>query len=216
MLIGFEQNVSLANLFIQAMNNRYPNILEQDVLKGLLDGAYSYIDILKNKTSNNITQRIDGLAREARISGDKIPQDEINKILKDELDKARSGLETIIASEGTKTRNLGMAMDITRAAASTGDKDPIVGFAVIRDGSTCPICVKLCVMPDNVTPRLYRMSELNAGYYKRGDTVPSILGQHPHCRCTLFMVPSDWGFDKWGKITYIGIGHDELAKQRTA
>jgi hypothetical protein len=71
-------------------------------------------------------------------------------------------------------------------------------------------------MPDKVTPRLFKLSELSAGYYKRGDTVPSILGQHPHCRCTIFYVPKDYGFDKKGHITFIGSGHNELDKQREA
>lgn len=214
MLVGFESTINLANLFVEAMGNKYLNHIEQDVLKGILGGTYSYIDILKNKTSNNIIEQIEGLAREARISSEKISQETLDKVVNDELEKARSGLETIAASEGTKTRNLGMAMDITRAAASVGDKDPIVGFAVIRDNSTCESCVRVCLMPDGITPRLFRMSELSAGYFKRGDTTPSILGQHPNCRCTLFMVPSDWGFDIKGHMGFIGFGHDELGKQR--
>jgi hypothetical protein len=214
MLIGFEQNDSLANLFIQAMGNKYLNHIEQDILKGIVGGAYSYIDILKNKTSNNIIQQIEGLARESRISGEKIAQEELNSVVQKELEKARSGLETIAASETTKARNLGMALDITRAAASDGIKDPIVGFAVIKDNSTCKECIRVCLMPDGVTPRLYRLSELSAGYFKRGDSVPSVLGMHPHCRCTIFNVPSDWGFDSKGHIRFIGIGHNELEKQR--
>jgi hypothetical protein len=214
MLIGFETPVNLANLFLETMGNRYLNNTEQDVLKSILSGAYSYIDILKNKTSNNIVQQIEGLAREARLTNEKLSQQALDKVVSDELEKARSGLETIAASESTKARNLGMATDIIKAAASTGDKDPIVGFAVIRDGSTCESCIRVCLMPDRVTPRLFRMSELSAGYFKRGDSIPSILGQHPHCRCTLFMVPSDWGFDAKGHITFVGIGHNELEKQR--
>jgi hypothetical protein len=213
-LIGFEQNANLANLFVQAMNNKYLNHIEQDVLKGILGGAYSYIDILKNKTSNNIIQQIEGLAREARASGDKIAKEELDSIVNKELDKARSGLETIAASESTKARNLGMTMDITRASAADGIKDPIVGFSVIRDDSTCESCIKACLMPDKITPRLFYLSELSAGYFKRGDSVPSILGQHPHCRCTIFNVPTDWGFDSKGHIGFIGIGHNELERQR--
>lgn len=216
MLIGFEQGANLANLFVQTMNNRWLNGIENDVLKGIISGAASFIDILKNKTSNNIIQRIDGIARESRVLNEKISESEINKIIEEELGKAKSGLETIAASESTKARNLGMTLDITRAAASEGDKDPIVGFSVIRDASTCESCVGVCLMPDKVTPKLYKLSELSAGYFKRGDRVPSILGQHPHCRCTIFYVPSDLGFSKEGHLTFIGIGHNELEKQRAA
>lgn len=214
MLIGFEESLGLANLFVQAMNNKWLNHIEQEVLKSVIDGTHNYIEILKNKTSNNIVQKVEGLARESRVSGEKIADSEINKIIQEELSKARSGLETIAMSEGTKARNLGMTMDISRAASADGEKDPIVGFAVIRDDSTCPICIKLNLMPDGVTPRLYKLSELSAGYYKRGETVPSILGQHPRCRCAIFYVPTDWGFNEKGHLTFIKIDHDELEKQR--
>jgi very-short-patch-repair endonuclease len=180
-LIGFEPTTGLAHIFIQAMNNKWLNHVEDDVLKGLLSGALSYIDILKNKTSNNILEKVEALAREAQISKEKISETEINKIIEEELGKARSGLETIIASESTKGRNLGMAMDITRSAAAVGEKDPVVFFNVIRDQSTCESCVKVNLMEDGVTPRLFYMSELSAGYFKRGDKFPSLLGQHPHC-----------------------------------
>jgi len=213
-LLGFEAGLGLAALFVQSMNNRWLNNIEQDVLKGLVDGSLSYIEVLKNKTSNDIIQKVDGLAREARISGEKIPESELNKAVQEELSKATSHLEMILSSESTKSRNLGMAMDITRAAAIDGERDPIVGFAVIRDDSTCEVCIKLNLMPDGVTPRLYRMSELSAGYYKRGDTKPSLLGNHPRCRCTPFNVPSDWGFTKDGHITFVSAGHDALEEQR--
>lgn len=144
----------------------------------------------------------------------KIAQEALTGIITKELEKARSGLETIAASESTKARNLGSIMDISRSAAIDGIKDPVVGFAVIKDGSTCESCIRVCLMPDKITPKLYYLSELSAGYFKRGDTVPSILGQHPHCRCLPFNVPSDWGFTNKGHITFVGVGHNELEEQR--
>lgn len=215
MLIGFEQSSSIANLFIQAMNNRWLNNIENDVLKGVLTGAANYIDILKNKTSNNIIQKLEGLAREARVSNEKIAESELNKIIEEELTKAKSDLETIALSESTKARNLGMVMDISRAAAVEGDTDPVIAFAGINDGATCKECIRLFLMPDGITPRLWKMSECSAGYFKRGDAFPSILGLHPRCRHTPFMVPSDWGFDKSGHLTFKNIGYDALEKQRS-
>ena len=120
-LIGFESVVGLSYLFLQAMNNRYLNNIEQDVLKGLLTGAYSYINVLKEKTSNDIVQKIEGIARESRISGEKIPQEELNVVIQEELDKAKSKMETILAAESTKTRNLGSVMKITKQSAQQND-----------------------------------------------------------------------------------------------
>ena len=148
---------------------------------------------LKIKTSNNIIQRLEGVAREARIGNDKIEQNQIDIIIKEELDKAQSALYTIAMSESTKARNLGMTMDISRAAAADDEKDPTVGFAVIRDNTTCPICIKLCLMSDGVTPKLFKLSELSAGYYVRGEQFPSILGQHPHCFTGSQRIATDLG-----------------------
>jgi hypothetical protein len=137
-------------------------------------------------------------------------------VLQEELGKARSGLERIAASEATKTRNLGSLMDITRKAAEIGDKDPTVCFLVIKDAVTCKECLKIHLMPDQTTPRLFKLSELSGGYHKRGEDFPSILLLHPHCRCTMVMVPPGYGFDSKGHLTFISSDHNELEKQRAA
>jgi len=212
-LIGFAEGVTLATLFIQAMNNRYLNHTENDVIKGILGGAFGYIESLKAKTTTAISERLDGLAREARIANQPIPEEALNQVVQEELGKAKSGMERIAASEATKTRNLGALMDISRKAAETGDKDPTVAFIVIRDNVTCKECVKVHLTPSG-QPRLFKLSELSGGYHVRGEDFPSILLLHPHCRCTMIYVPQGYGFNKSGHITYINADHDELAKQR--
>ena len=46
-LLGFLEGATLATLFVQAMNNRYLNNTENDVLKGILGGAFGYIETLR-------------------------------------------------------------------------------------------------------------------------------------------------------------------------
>jgi hypothetical protein len=213
-LLGFLEGATLATLFIQAMNNKYLNNTEGDVLKGILGGAFGYIETLKGKTTSAISERIDGLAREARISKESIPEAKLNEIIQEELGKAKSGLETIAMSEATKARNLGALMDITRKTALSGNADPIIGFVGPNDDKTCENCRRLFFMPDGVTPRLWFLSECNGGYFKRGDSKPSILGLHPRCRHTPFNVPPDWGFDKSGHLTFVGLGYNALEEQR--
>ncbi len=213
-LLGFLEGATLATLFVQAMNNRYLNNVENDVLKGILGGAFGYIETLKGKTTSAISERIDGLAREARIAKEPIPEEKLNEVIQEELGKARSGMERIAASEATKTRNLGALMDISKKAAEVGDKDPTVCFLVIKDNVTCKECLKIHLMPDGVTPRLWKLSELSGGYHVRGENFPSILLLHPHCRCTMIMVPQGYGFDASGHLTFIGLDHFELEKQR--
>ena len=70
------------------------------------------------------------------------------------------------------------------------------------------------MLPDGVTPRVWKLSEVGAGYHKKGDLNPKIAGLHPHCRCCLTSLLNGFGFNSSGMVTYIGKGHDEFAKQR--
>jgi len=214
LIISYARNFGLPHLFIQAMANRTPNAIEADVLKSLLASSHGYIESLKNKTRSNVTERIDGLAREARLQKRKLAVEEVQAVLDDELGKAKSHLQAIVESESTKLRNLGTAMDITRVAADLGDSDPTVFFVVVRDGATCKECVRLHLSEDGVTPRLWKFSELKQGYHKRGEENPSAFGLHPHCRCTLTYLSRGFGFNESGKLQYQAEAHDEYSHQR--
>jgi len=213
LLIGHAQNLGLPHLFVQAMQNRVPNPIEQDALKGLLDSAHGYIEALKNRTKSNITEKVDGMVKEANLRKGRINQEEIQNVINDELDKAQKHLRTIVESEGTKFRNIGSMMDISRVASSIGDQDPYVFFVVVKDNKTCKECIKLHIMPDGVTPKIYKFSELKQGYHKRGEDQPSAFGLHPHCRCTLTYLTKGFGFNKKGLIVYKGENHDAYKEQ---
>lgn len=211
-LFNIKPNASLGNLFLEAMNNRTPNIFEQDALKSLLDSAFGYVDSLKSKTKSNVVEKVDGLVKEAKAKGSRVSQSEINQAIGDELRKAKSQMKAIAESESTKIRNVGHMMDITKVAASQGDEDPTVFFVVVRDGSTCKECVRLHLNPEG-TPRVWKFSELKQGYHKRDENFPSAFGLHPHCRCTLTYLSKGWGFKK-GHVSYFGPGYNEHEKQR--
>ena len=214
LIISSEPNFGLSHLFIQAMENKVPNHIEKDVLKSLLESSNGYIESLKSKTMSNVTERIDGLAREAQIQKRKITEEEIEEVLEEELGKARTHMATIIESESSKLRNLGTMMNISRIAATIDDDDPTVFFLVIKDQETCKECKRLHLMPDEVTPRLYKFSELRQGYHKRGDDAPSAFGLHPHCRCPLSYLVKGYGFDEKGKIKFTALGFDAYSIQK--
>jgi len=108
---------------------------------------------------------------------------------------------------------MGHLMDITRVAESLNDNDPTVFFIMTKDARTCKECIRLHLMDDGVTPRLWKFSQLKQGYHKRGENNPSAFGLHPHCRCTIAYYSKGTGFDKDGKDIYVGPGHDEYLKQ---
>lgn len=214
LIISSEPNLGLAHLFIQAMKNKAPNAIEQDVLKSLLKTSYGHIESLKNKAKTNIADRLDGLARQARLQKRKLDKEEIQAILDEELSRAKSSLAAIAEYESTKFRNLGTMMDITSVAATVGDEDPTVMFVVIKDNVTCKECIRLHLMPDQVTPRLWKLSQLRQGYHKRGMDAPSAFGLHPYCRCTLVYVNRGYGFDKKGKLEYKSDNYNAYLSQK--
>jgi hypothetical protein len=213
MTFSTEPHLGLSHLFVQAMENRVPNSIEQDMLRGLLATADGYIEAAKNQTRSNLIDRIDGLTKEALIRGEKASAVDIQAAIAEEMGKARAKMLTIAESEATKLRNLGTLMSITRMASSVGDSDPTVFFVVVRDNVTCKECLRLHLMPDGATPRLYKFSELKQGYHKRGENYPSAFGLHPHCRCTLTYLTKGFGFEG-GKLSYQSEGYDLYAKQR--
>jgi hypothetical protein len=213
LLISSTPNFGLANLFVQAMSNKTPNAIEQDALKSLLESSFGYIESLKSKTRSNVTERVDGLVKEAKARDQKVSENQVQQVIDEELAKARAHLKAIVESESTKLRNVGSAMDISRVAASSGDDDPTVFFVVVKDSRTCEECKRLHLNPDG-TPKVWRFSELKQGYHKRGEDSPSAFGLHPHCRCTLTYLSKGFGFDKKGKVTFKSTSHDEFSSQR--
>lgn len=211
-----DKHVGLANLFVQAMNNKQPNILEEDVLKGLLDSSHGYIEALKNTTRSNIVEQVDGLIKEAKANGRTVNEDEVKEVLMKEFKKAKSAIKMTAESSGTKIRNVGSVMDIARVASERGINDPNVFFSVIRDRNTCQWCIKNHLREDG-TPRVFKLSEIRHGFLsteekKAGEV--SVCGAHPECRCTISYLSPGFGF-KWGKLEYISQYHDEYSKQRS-
>lgn len=215
MTFSTSPNVGLSHLFVQAMENRVPNSIEQDMLRGLLDTADGYIQSVKSQSKSNLIDRIDGITKEASIKGQRADPSQIQAAITEEMNKARNRLQTIVESESTKLRNLGTLMSITRMAASIGDSDPTVFFVVVRDNVTCKECLRLHMMPDGTTPRLWKFSELKQGYHKRGENNPSAFGLHPHCRCTLNYLTRGFSFNEKGKLSYQSEGFDLYSQQRT-
>lgn len=212
--ISSQTNMGLPHLFVQAMKNKNLNDIEKDVLKGLLENAYGYIDGLKSRTRSNITDAVDGAIKQAKLRNVKLYPEQIRQIVNEEMQKARSHMKTIAESESTKTKNFGTAMDITRVAADLGDADPTVMFVIVRDGKTCNDCLRLHMMPDGITPRLWKLSQLKQTYGKRGDDAPSLVNRHPHCRCQITYLTKGFGFNDKGRVSYVSENYDAYAAQQ--
>ena len=210
---GSSAKMSLAHIFIQAMNNKEPNHFERDVLRSILNSSYGYIEGLKHRTSSNVTEAIDAIVKEAKIKGSYVSPTQVAEAISAEMNKAKSHMKVIAEAETTKTRNAGHLMEISEKAGNQGIEDPTVFFVVVRDNLLCSECKRLHMMPDGITPRVWKMSELKMGYHKRGEENPSASGEHPFCRCSLSQLSPGWGF-KNGFVSFISQDHDEYKNQR--
>lgn len=80
----------------------------------------------------------------------------------------------------------------------------------------CKVCRALYLHSDEITPKVYKLSEVAAqpidtkGGKKQ---IPSIAPTHPNCRCLTSHLLPGWGF-KDGKLHYFGEGYDEWEEQR--
>lgn len=73
----------------------------------------------------------------------------------------------------------------------------------------CKHCKKAYLMEDEVTPRVFRLSDLkaNGSNYglKTADWVPTLGSLHPNCRCSLSEIPQGFGFkENSSTLTYKG------------
>lgn len=97
------------------------------------------------------------------------------------------------------------------------DRDPRV-FKRPR-ANACVFCVLLYLKPDKVTPRVFKLSELLANGTNVGRRAkrPILTGKsrtewkavigamHPFCGCQLQVLPAGMGFDKVGRMVYVGL-----------
>ena len=210
---GSSPKMSLAHIFLQAMNNKEPNHFERDVLRSILNSSYGYIEGLKNKTSSSVVEAVDAIVKEAKIKNDHVTSAQVAEAISTEMEKAKGHMKLIAEAETTKTRNMGHTMEIASKAKEQGVEDPTVFFIVVRDGLLCNECLRLHMLPDGITPKVYKMGDLSMGYHKRGDNRPSACGEHPFCRCSISQLSPGWGF-KNGFVSFIDLEHDEYKKQR--
>ena len=96
--------------------------------------------------------------------------------------------------------------------AKEGEKigldDIIVYKRTAGDSNVCPYCRAAYIMPDGMTPRVYRLSDLMAAGTNVGRKAKAwqatIDTMHPQCRCTFHTLPPGWGFTEAGEPEFGG------------
>lgn len=207
--IRYERSLSLPGMYEAALKESggLPNL---ETLTTVVDGSKDYLDALKLKAVNTIVKDVEKHLGEH----DSPTPVTINRVLKESWEGVTASVKRVVDTETQTAKGLGSLEGIVRANASIGIEDPYIVWVVSKDRYLCEECIRLHLLEDGVTPKIWLFSEVSRGYHNKGEDVPSILGLHPHCRCTASTILTDWGFDEKGKLTYIGKGHDEYNKQR--
>jgi len=207
--------LSLTGLFNSASREE-KNIPNDNSLKSLIKVTEGYINSQKELTKAKVIQSIDAALKDAQNKdiGPSGVQDLILSNLVKVFDKASSDMRRIIDTEANGIKNMGLLDGILKVNAAYGIEDPIVYFSCVWDDLTCKECLRLHFHNGGPDFRLWKLSELKAGYAKRGDSEPSSLGQHPGCRSSLASLLPGMGFNGAGIVVYVGSGHSEINKQR--
>lgn len=211
--IGHRPEFSLPGLYRQAAIEEGTRASEPH-LNAFVRVAESYLDAERERTKAKVVKAVQDWLATSKVKTD------VQTVLGGELagifTDTMKNVERIVDTESTTARNMGTLEGISKVAAAANVDDPNVYFIVVRDAEfwKCGECPRLHLMPDKITPRVWKLSEISNGYHKRGDETPSIGGLHPHCRCTLSYIAIGFGFDASGRLKYIMPGYDAFAEQR--
>ena len=214
LVAGSRPELSLQGIFYAAQTAEGVKPREE-VVQPLLDVANSYLEAAEARAQAGIVHEVQAFLHDASQQGVKTDAATVlGGKMADIFGKAAKDVRRILESQGTITRNTGAVDGISRIAAAVGIEDPVMVQLHPLDEYTCEECLRICYMPDRVTPRAWRMSELKAGYHVKGEDVPSLAGQHPHCRGHWTQVLPGYGFNDRGRITYQEPGYDIISEQR--
>lgn len=210
----FQPNISLTSLFTQAskLEDAEPR---EEVLRSLIKIAQAYLNAQRERAKARISQEVQGFLVDAQTKGVKTDvQTVLGGKLSELMADIKSDVKTIVTTEANNTANTSIFDAVGRVGASVGIDDPTVFFVCVHDKHLCDECKRLHLMDDEITPRCWKMSELGAGYHKKGDKTPKVSGLHPNCRCSLTHLLPGFSFDASGHVTFKETGWDELAHQR--
>lgn len=212
----FRPSLTLEGLYNLASQEEGVKPSDQ-ILKGLLRVASGYLEATRESTKAQVIQSVAAFLHQAQVKGIKT---DVPTVLGGQLSevfgKVTAEVKRIVQTESNTVKNFSILDAVGRISAMNGQEDPVMFFVVKKSGGhvPCEECVRLHLMPDGITPRLWKMSELNPGYHKKGQENPSVGGTHPNCLCVLTSLQPGYSFNQSGRVEYRAPGHDELKKQR--
>ncbi len=206
-ILSVNPNLSIGSIFKLAAKTEGVQHNE-DLLSAIQRIGMGYLEATKEKAKAKTIHKVQTFLTDAH---NKNIDTDVETILGGEISNLWGEITTdvkrIVETESTMARNASLMDSITKVNLSAGINDPLVFFVVVRDTTLCKECLRLHVMPDGITPRVWKMSEVGSGYHKVG-------GLHPNCRCILVTLLPGYGFDAAGHVDYKSPGYSEYNTQR--
>ncbi len=190
----------------------------EDVREAATRAASTYLDAYEARAKAAAVEAVEAHVRDVTHAGKTVDPAKIRTrlhgALAEVMTTATRDVERMVQTETTGVRNIGALDGLVKVNTLAGVADPVCYFVSVRDSDRCVECTELHCLEDKVTPRCWLLSEIDAGYHRRGSGRPSMKGLHPHCRCTLASCLPGYGFNSSGSLSFIAEGFSELAKQR--
>lgn len=215
LVFSFVPELTLSGLYSASAKEEGVSTPNEELLNGLLKITSSYLDAHKERAKAQIIQAVQSHMQNAVTSNKPIDTREVlGGQLSEIWDKVTADVKKVVETETTVVRNVGVDDAIQRISALQGISDPTVYFVTVKDRSRCDECTRLHLLDDKITPRVWKRSQVGAGYHKKGDSHPKVGGLHPHCRCVMSVLMPGFGFDASGRVIWRKLGWDEYANQQ--
>jgi GNAT superfamily N-acetyltransferase/predicted RNA binding protein YcfA (HicA-like mRNA interferase family) len=213
--VEFEHGLTLPGIFEAAVQGEGASYADRDLLLGIAEVAKDYLDKHRAEAKAATKRRIQSLLYDVE-QGNIQPQhfrNHVERELSELWARVRNGIERVVETEAQHAQTIGVKEGIDQVNTNLGIEDPTICFIPVKDDKLCDECRRLHMLPDGVTPKVWKSSEVSTEYHERGEDRPSWHLMHPHCRCALTTIMPGFGF-KAGRITFIAFGHDEWQHQR--
>lgn len=212
---GYSETLSLAGLYKQAAAMEGINP-DTQTIENLTKIAANYLDSVKHKTKAQIISNVESQLK--NLNNPNVDPNEIFGIIYEELYKVwgSTGYEVqrIIATEAQKFKAISALEGIIKVNTLLGIQDPTVFFRTARDNKVCEECERLHLLPNKITPRAWKLSQISHDYHKKGSDVPSVMDQHPNGRCSLETLLPGYGFSASGDVEWKQDNWDEYYIQQ--
>lgn len=177
-----DKTLSLPGIYISAYADTAPNLKPTyNALQSLAAVTESYIDSASERTKARAINAVQNALQSAARQDDFDYESSLNGALHNVFDQAHGEVKRVVETELQRTKTIGLQEGILDVMASQGIDDPTVAFAVKKDKFLCKYCRDFFLHDDGVTPVVYKLSELSAGYLDKKNPTPVLPPVHPNC-----------------------------------